>query len=267
MGKLAEIASDIARLGCVGGPTPDDPDVNPRAVIGGNMPPPTPYEIAANAINELWEEATLWLDGAKVDSQELADGIANLLNMIRAAEKKADEARKVEKQPHLDASREVDARYKEILDRAKLASDGCKKALAPWLQKLDDEKRAEAERKRREAEEAARIAQEALRTVQGDNLAARAEAEALVNGAKKAERIASKAEKSTATAGNGIGRAVGLKSVWTATLTNDVEALRHYWRTRPDDMRSHVQAMADADIRAGKREIPGFEITEQKVAV
>ena len=120
-------------------------DAQPIAGIGHNGGPlPTAFEKAEAEVSKLYEEASLWLDGAKVDSQELADGIANLLNMLRAAEKSADTARKAEKEPHLEAGRAVDAQYKPVLERAKLAADACKKALAPWLQKVEAEKAAAA---------------------------------------------------------------------------------------------------------------------------
>jgi hypothetical protein len=239
---------------------------NPRAVIGGNMPPePTPYEKAETEIGNLYEEAKLYLDGAAVETQGVADDIANLLNMLRAAEKKAEEARKVEKEPHLEAGRAVDAKFKPLLERVKLAADGCKKALAPWLAKLEAEKAAKAEAARREAEEKARAAQEAIRAAQAANLEEREAAEALLKEAKKAEAAAARAEKDTAKAGGSTGRAVSLRTEYRPVLVNEMAARRHYYETRHPELLAFLQSLAEQDVRAGKREIPGFEIvTEQK---
>ena len=67
---------------------------NPRAVIGDNAPPPSPFEIAEKAVNDIYDEVVLWLDGKPIDSQELADGVGNLLAEIRKAEKLADDTRR-----------------------------------------------------------------------------------------------------------------------------------------------------------------------------
>ena len=85
--------------------------------------------------------------------------------------------------------------------------------------------------------------------------------------AKIAERIANKAERTTATAGGTLGRATGLRTVWTATMTKPSEAANHYWSTRKDDIMAFVQSLADEDVRRGIRTIPGFEITSDKKAV
>lgn len=242
-------------------------DPNPRATIGGNMPPePTPFELAEAEVYKLYDEAALWLDGAAVDSQELADDIANLMNMLRTAEKAADAARKAEKEPHLEAGRAVDAQYKPLLDKAKLATDACKKALAPWLTKLEAEKRAAEAEARRVADEKRAAAEAAIRARDAANLEQTAAAEALLKDAKKAEAAASRAEKATAGAGGSVGRKAGLRTVWTATMTNSAEALKHYKAAKPDALKAFLLSLAEADVRAGVRSIPGFSVTdEQKV--
>lgn len=239
---------------------------NPRAVMGGNMPPePTPYEQAEKDIGNLYDEAVQYLDGEPVNSQGVADDIANLLNMLRAAEKKAEEARKAEKEPHLEAGRAVDAKFKPLLERAKQAGEACKKAIAPWLAKLEAEKRAAAEKARQEAEEKRRIAEEAIRARDAANLEQAAAAEALLKEAKKAEAAASRAEKDGAKAGNGIGRAVSLRTEYRPVLVDELAARRHYYETRHAELLAFLQSLAEQDVRAGKREIPGFDIiTEQK---
>lgn len=261
---------------------PDDMISNPRARIGGNNPPesidaptkPTPFDVVSKRILDLYDEATLWLDGAKVDSQDLADGIANLTAELRKAAEAADEARIAENKPFDDGKAAVQAKYAPLIadtkkqkGKAILAIEGCKAALAPWLLKIDQEKRAAAEKARKEAEEKTRAAQEAIRAAQRDNLAERAAAEELIINAKKAQRAAVKAEKSTATAGNGFGRSLHLRTVYTPVMTDMRAAARHYWTTRENEMEAFFQGLADADVRAGIREIPGFEIREEKVTV
>lgn len=238
-----------------------------EAGIGHNQPPePTPYERVERRITDLYDEASLWLDGATVETQEHADGIGNLLTMIRAAEKEADEARKVEKAPHDAAAKAVQERYKPLLSKAQQAAAACKKALAPYLAKLEAEKAAAARKAHEEAEAKRLAAVEAIRAADATNLAERAAAEALLKDAKRAEAAANAASRDTATAGN-TGRAVSLRTVRQARIRSLTEATRHYYTSTPDEFRDFVQSLADRDVRNGVRDIPGVEIEETKVAV
>lgn len=244
-------------------------------LIGHNNPPveiePTPFEMSEVEIGDLYAEAKNWLDGEPVSSQAQADGLSKLMDDLRKAVKLANERRVIEKQPFDDGAAEVQSRYNPLIEDGKtrkgkaiLALDMAKKALAPWLQKLEDEKRAAAEAARKEAEEKARIAQEALRASQVDDLAKREAAEALVREAQAAEAAATKAENSKAHATGGT-RAIGLRSVWRAEMTDGRAAAGHYWRERRAEVDAFFQGLADADVRAGKREIPGFLIQETRV--
>ncbi|WP_376960167.1 hypothetical protein ABNQ39_20910 [Azospirillum sp. A26] len=243
-------------------------DVNPRAVIGGNMPPAaTAFEKAEAEVTKVYDECALWLDGAKVEDQDTADGIANLLNLLRAAEKAADAARKADKEPHLEAGRAVDAMYKPVLDRAKMAADACKKALAPWLAKVEAEKAAAAEAARREADEKRKAAEDAIRARDAANLEQTAAAEALLKDAKKAEAAAKKAEKSGAKAGNGeFGRAVSTRTFHRAEVTNRTDFARYVWANHADEMSEFLAGLAQRLVTNGARELPGVTVhAETKV--
>lgn len=242
---------------------------NPRAVMGGNNPPPSPFEIAEKSVNDVYDEAKLWLDGGKVDSQQLADGIANLLAELRKAGKVAEDNRKADKKPHDDAGKAVQEQYKPLLEKVEQATNACKKALQPWLNKIEDEKREAARKAQEEADKKRREAEDAIRASDATNLEERAAAEALLKDAKKAQTAANAASKQTATAGGSMGRAVGLRSVWRATMTDPVAAARHFW-TQPDtkeELTAFVQGLADKAVRGGARSIPGFDIKETKEAV
>lgn len=240
--------------------------------IGHNMPPePTPFEKARDRIDELYDEAKLWLDGKPVDSPEVADGLANMLSLLRTAHNAADEARKAENEPFDKAKAEVQARYapliadtKAVKGKTVLAQEIIKKALAPWLAKVEAEKRAAAEAARREAEEKQRAAQEAMRATQAADLAAREEAERLLKEANKADKAAGRAERDTARTGGGMGRAVSLRTRYVPVLADPVLAARHYWQERRADMEALLMQLASEDVRAGKRDIPGFEIREER---
>jgi hypothetical protein len=237
------------------------------ATIGHNNPPePTPFESFDAHLSGLHEEAKLWLDGSGVQSEADAEGVSKLLDMLRTAAKDADRARAAEKKPHDDAAKAVQARWKPLLDRADLAASVCKQVLAPFLRKQEDEKRAAAEAARREAEEKAAAARAAIQAADLTDLAAREEAERLLKDASKADVAANRAEKDRAQAKGG-ARAVSLRSIWTPVLADSVAALKHYRATRPDELKDFLLIQAERDVRAGERDIPGFTITEERVAV
>ncbi len=244
--------------------------------IGHNSPPleVTPFDVARKAVEDIYLETTLWLDGRPIDSQETADGVGNLQAAIRKAAALADDTRKAENKPFDDGKAEVQARYLPLIgDTTKvkgktvLALEACKAALTPWLvaqqRRLDEEARI--------AHEAAaalqRAAQEALRASDAADLEKRAAAEALIASAKKAETAANVAGRQTATAGGALGRSAGLRTVWVATITDPVDAARSAWRESREEMLEFLQDWADRRVREGARSIPGFSIVDTKVAV
>lgn len=245
-------------------------------LIGHNHPPadaePTPFEMSEVEIGDLFAEAKNWLDGEPVSSQAQADAVSKLIDDLRKAGKLADERRVAENKPFDDGKAEVQARYaplisdtKSIKGKVPLAIEMAKKALTPWLQKLEEEKAAAAKKAREEAEAAERAAQEALAAARAaDDLSKREEAEKLLAQAKTAEAVADKAENAKAHATGG-SKAMGLRSVWRAEMTDPRAAAAHYWQTRRPDVDAFFQGLADADVRAGKRDIPGFMIAETRV--
>jgi hypothetical protein len=242
-------------------------------LMGHNQPPePTPFEMSEVEIGDLYAEAKNWLDGEPVSTQAQADAVSKLIDELRKSAKLADERRIEENRPFDEGKAKVQAKYapliadtKAVKGKTVLAIDMAKKALAPWLKKLEDEQRAKAEAARREAEEAARKAQEALAAARAaEDLQKREEAEALIQQAQKAEAAATKAEGAKAHATGGT-RAIGLRSVWVAKMTDPREAARHYWLDRREQVDAFFQSLADADVRAGKRSIPGFDVVEERV--
>lgn len=232
----------------------------------------TPFEMSEVEIGDLYAEAKNFLDGEPITTQEMADAVSKLIDDLRKAGKLADERRTVEAKPFDDGKAEVQARYapliadtKTVKGKVPLGIEMAKKALAPWLQKQEDEKRAAAQAARKEAEEAERKAQAALAEARAsDDLAKREVAEALLQQAKTIEAIATKAEGAKAHATGG-SRAMGLRSVWRAEMVDGRLAAGHYWKTQRAKVDEFFQGLADADVRAGKREIPGFLIAETRV--
>lgn len=241
-------------------------DANPRIHIGANNPPVDPFDGFSVHITDLLDEAKNHLDGGGVENAGQADAVSALLDMLRKASKDADAARAAEKKPHDDAAKAVQAKWKPLLDRAELAMTTCKSALAPWLRKLEDEKRALAEAARKEAEARVAAAAEAIRQANASDLAAREQAEALVQEAARAEQAAHRAEGDKAHA-KGAARATGLRSYFTPVLIDPKAALQHYVTTNPQAIKDYLLTLAKADVQAGKRQIAGFTITEERRVV
>src|SRR3546814_17507768 len=113
--------------------------------------------------------------------------------MIRQAKKAADEQRVIEKKPHDDAAKAVQTKYKPLIDKCELAASVAKKALVPWLEHLEAEQRADAERQCKEADEARKDELEEERAANDS-----AEDEQ----AAAASRVADKVERAGATTAN-----------------------------------------------------------------
>lgn len=236
-------------------------------MIGHNNPPADPFGALSAHIEDLYAEARNWLDGEPVTTQAQADEIARLLDLIRDAEKLADEARKEENKPFDEGKAAVQAKYapliadtKAVRGKTVLAAEACKAALAPWRQAQEAIKQEAARKAREEAEAAARAAAEAMRASQVDDLAAREEAERLVREADQAAKLANRADKAATTG-------TGLRSYWSPKLVDGVAAARHYWLTDRQACEEFFLSLANRDTRQGIRTIPGFEVVEERRAV
>lgn len=216
------------------------------AAIGHNNPPePTPFEQSSEEAGDLFLEAANWCDDAPVETQEQADALAGLRAQIKAAIKRADDRRKEEARPHDEAKADIQTRYNALIGDNKtsgkgkliLADEACQSALAPWLRKVEEEKRRLAKAARAEQEAKQRAAEAAFHHArEGDDLSAKAEAERLAKEATAAERQSKKAEK-TASAKTGLrtvlsAEVVNLQEFAKWGWTHDRAALEDHFRTR-----------------------------------
>lgn len=232
----------------------------------------TPFDLIAEHLEGLIDEARNFADGEPVSNQGQADAVSALIESLRIAAKDADAERVRENKPHDDAKAAVQAKYAPLIADPKNKSpgkvwkaiDALKACLQPYLAKLDAEKR-EAERVAREAaDKAAKDAADAMRAAAANDLQAREAAEALIADAEAAAKLAKAAagDKAHATGGS---RAMGLRSVWKAELKDAQIAAGFFWKRDPSVFNAFLQKLADEDVRAGKRSIPGFDVTEERV--
>jgi hypothetical protein len=59
---------------------------------------------------------------------------------------------------------------------------------------------------------------------------------------------------------------MGLRTVWRVELADELEAVRTMWRMHREEMVAYALQLAQRDVREGKRTLPGFTVTEDRVA-
>ena len=270
--RKAEIDAMAARIATLETEAPPEPAPVAVAAPGHNMPPAdSPFEAIKTHIDDLYAEAKAYLDGEPISTQGQADDVARLRGMIDEAAKAADAARKLENEPFDTGKAEVQARYAPLISDTKgvkgktvLALEACRKALTPWLLKLDAEREAAAKAARVEAD---RLADEARTKAQTATSIDEAEqAEAMFADAKAASHEAASIGSDRARVHGGDYRAVILKDNWTARIIDPTAALRWAWTDHRADLEAYALQLAQADVRAGKRTLPGFEITNERKA-
>ncbi|GJE77208.1 hypothetical protein [Methylorubrum suomiense] len=223
------------------------------------------FDLSRDEIDGLHLEASNWLDGKGVQSQDDADAIGRLLDMIGEAIRTAETRRKAEAKPFDDGKAEIQARYNKLIGDTKgsgkgkaiLAREVCQAALTPWRVRQEEERRAAAEAARKAAEEAARQAALAFQVTRSDDLEGREEAEVLARQAKKAETAARRAGKPVAT---------GLRMVVRAEVTDFPAFLRWVRENRPDALRGALQTIAETLSTQKTRGLPGVVYHEEPVA-
>lgn len=278
--RADEIAALEKHVASLADKQADEPE-NPRAVIGGNQPPeeiaPTPktWEALKLHLDDLLDQVT-GITGVEITEQRAADQVAKLLRDLQKAMKDADDARVAEKAPYDEAIKEIQDRFNAYIapmknktpGKASKAEVALENQMAAWLRKLDDERRAREQAARdaaAKAEEEARQAHVAAR--QSDDLDEIEAAEELIAAAEDAARELKRVEKEKANVKVEGARAVSLRSIWKAVRIEGQggKALSHYAKAQPQRVIAFMQVLADEDVKAGVRSIPGFVIEEARV--
>lgn len=240
-----------------------------------NAPDDNSFEGIHAQIDALTTEANRLMKAGAATTQAAADEASDVADKLGKLFTKADNARKVEGQPHLDAVRDVNDKWRPLTEAASIYKRLKDAVTEPWLKaqsalkaKAEREAREAAAKAAREAEEkqlAAKLAaQEAAR--KGDTKAAE-EAQAL---AEQAQKVAAQAEaKADAVAATPIkagtrGRATSLRTSKVAEIV-DFEKLLLALKDHAD-VRAVVEKIANSSARAGLP-LPGMLIkTEQSAA-
>lgn len=238
--------------------------MNAPAAIGHNLPS-DPFEAFKLDLDDLFSEASNFLDGQPIETQQQADDMSALVNRLRKSIGGADEYRKAEKKPHDDAAAAVHAKWMEPIGRARIALETARKALAAYLIPQEAAQRVAAQALQEEANRQAEAAAQAAANLKQGDLAGETAVRAKMLVADEARKAAAKADKARPMAKGG-ERAVSLRSRWTATLSDSVAALKHYREHQPAELKAWLTEQAQRDVNAGARVIPGFHVEETKTA-
>lgn len=250
------VAKDVAKFAFENGYFPDEP----RPVARSNMPI-DPFEALLAEIEDKEAQAEELLK-TDVTSQQACDLARNMQAQLLALNKRADAMHKAEKAPVLEQTRAIDERFR-FRDKVADIASRLRLKFEAFLRAEERRQREEADRKHRE--EMARVEAERKR-IEAERAQQKADDPIAFHTSPEPElpEMPMAPEPVKVSAGGGFGRKAGLKSVWVASLANIDEALAHYKDNAK--VRELIQKLADADVRAGKRNVPGFTITEDRRA-
>lgn len=137
----------------------------PAPTIGHNRPPPYDEVVIADyieRIRQIADDAGAWLDVREIETEADAEKLNDFMVGARRLEKEIEDKRQADKQPHLEAGRAVDARYKALVEPLQRTVDRVKPILTAYSKKKqaaeEGRRRAALEAAQREAEEAQRAA-------------------------------------------------------------------------------------------------------------
>lgn len=252
-------------------------DLNP-AGIGHNAQLPYDPEVAATLearVRELADAGGAWLDLGHIETEEQAGKLNDFLTQNRVAYKEIEDARKAAKEPHLEASKAVDAKFKALAAPLERLGTAIKGMLSVYLdiKRQEEERRKDAEREaaRKQQEEADRLRREAEAR---NDVIAQAEAEEAAKQAAKAAKAAKAAEKparvniASATGG---GRTMSQRTTMEAQIADDSSARRSFGWLLADPISrepliAELERLATAARRRkdGPTEIPGVSFIEKR---
>jgi hypothetical protein len=225
-----------------------------QATEGGGFddepPPPRGHNLAASdPLDALKQELAGEIEQASeflqqgVASQADADRLGIWARRIADIVKRAEHQRVIEKEPHLQAGRAVDDKFRPVIDGGKEFAGKLKKALEPFLLA---QKRAEEERARKAREEAEALRRAAQESEQAAELLAKAD---------EAEKAA---EAKNASAGR-TGARVSIRTDRRARVKDYYAAAKALLLANNRDVMAVIDRAAQQELRAGIL-IPGAEI-------
>jgi hypothetical protein len=249
------VTEEIYRAAFAAGAWPDDPPPARGSVPGDNLPEDPAEALAAELAGE--EDTAAPFLAKPIETKQDADRVSVWAKRLTTLGARAVDLHKIEKQPHLEAGKAVDAKWFPIRDGAKDLASRLKEHLQPYLLK---QQREEARRAAEAAAEEVRLREEAARVAEMDD-------DRAADRAAELERQADVAAKMSAPKNASAGRTgarVALRPVYVAVIT-DYAACYAALSAHPD-MQNFVQQLADRACRA-KVPLAGVEFRSEQKAV
>lgn len=247
-----------------------------RVVTAKDNAPPDPLGAHHAHIADLYTEAANWLDGAEIENADQAEAVNRLIDDFKEAIDAAKASEVEQTKPLLDDIEAVRASYRPLIGTTQAITGTAVRAKtmllalkSAWGRKVEAIAAAKAEALRKEAAEQARKAAEAAREAVGD-LQATEDAEDLIRAAQATLKAATQAEKPAVK---------GMRDSWVvkgfapvtdaagATVSGERALLVYYLKTNPGAITDACLELARADVRSGKRVLPGLVIENERRAV
>jgi hypothetical protein len=234
----------------------------PPPVARSNMPA-DPFEALRLTIEERQSLAAELLEKHPlIKSQEVCNLFANLQKEILADIKTADGMHEEQKRPHLEAGRAIDEKFR-FRATAKVLADRLRSRFETFMKVEEDRQKAEAARKHREEMERVEAERKRLQA-ERDKLMRDDPIAALTSDEPEMPELPIAPEQVKVQAGGGFGRKAGLKSVWVPILTDYKAALAHFAENAK--VKELIQKLAEQAVKAGDRQVPGFDVKEDRRA-
>ncbi|TPM89880.1 hypothetical protein FJ977_35210 [Mesorhizobium sp. B2-1-3A] len=243
-------------------------DDEPPAPIGDNSGDIDPFEALRIEYLGEKEQAEEFMK-QPVKTQAQADKVAIWSKRLTAIKTKAEGLHKVEKQPHLDAGRAVDDKWRELKSDPDDLAKQLKAHIKPFLQ---EQIRAEEERQRKAREEAAKLreaAEEKARraaaetgNTEAEDAATASEAATL---ARRAEQLEQEAEARKVNAGR-TGARVSMRTVKVGVVTDYSKAAAALVAMKHKTLIETIDTLAQRAATAGLP-FDGMEIREEEKVV
>lgn len=185
--------------------------------------------------------------------------------------KRLDETRKAEKEPHLQACRDVDGRFNPLIAKVQDAVRAITVALTRFLEAEEAKRRAEAEAKRKAAEDEQRRAAElaAAAKAEADPFEAFDKSEAARQAEAQASALARQANEPVKVnvAGDDGSRAAGLRTVgWIVEVEDPAALVAHYAHRSEFIELAKKMAAQEAKFTKGQCKVPGVRIIADRRA-
>lgn len=243
-----------------------------EAGIGHNRPPPHDAEALAKLEAEVRlnaQRAAKWLDAGAVSEEWQAGEVNDLLQGVKRTIREIETKRKADKEPHLEAGRQVDAAYRKVTDPLSKLADRLAAILTEYMKaKRAEEERQRQEELRRAEEERRRIEEEARAAAARNDVFGEEQAAARAREIERTVKQVAKARSTGAVeSASGGGRTASLRTYHEVEVVNIKTAFVHLVGAYEAEFLHVIERAALKEYRETGQPVPGTKIHDRQKAV